>query len=69
VHVSFTCQCQREGKTYTSTLLIETLAFGVRGDMTSVKAIKAATANATVVKKPKTFWARTTVECIVPLSN
>ena len=49
---------------YTSTLLMDILAFGVRGDMISVNAIKAATANATVVKKPKTFCARTTVECI-----
>ena len=39
-------------------------ALGVRGEMMSEKAIKAATAKATVVKKPKTFWARTRDECI-----
>lgn len=31
----------------------------------SEHAIKAATAKQTVVKKPKTFWARTMVECIL----
>lgn len=41
-----------------------TLALGVRGAMKSEAAIKAATTNATVVKKPKTFCARTRVECI-----
>lgn len=46
---------------------MDRLAFGVRGVIISVNAIKAATAKATVVKKPKTFWARTTVECMIAL--
>lgn len=35
--------------------------------MISVHAIKAATTNATVVKNPKTFWMRTTEECMFAL--
>jgi len=53
---------------YTSTLLTNTSALGVRGEIRSEAAIKAATANATVVKNPKTFWARTTVECMTAVS-
>lgn len=54
-----------ENGTYTWTSLTSTLALGVRGEMTSVHAIKAATTNATVVKNPKTFWMRTTDECML----
>jgi hypothetical protein len=39
-------------------LVVLTLADGVRGAVKSERATKAATANATVVKKPKTFWMR-----------
>lgn len=42
-----------------------TFALGVRGARRSENAIKAATAKQTVVKKPKTFWARTMIVCIV----
>lgn len=41
-----------------------TFAFGVRGARRSDAAIKAATTKQTVVKKPKTFWARTMEVCI-----
>jgi hypothetical protein len=41
------------------------LAVGLCGDMKLLSAITVATVNATVVKKPKTFWRRTSVECIV----
>lgn len=41
-----------------------TVALGALGENRSEAAIRAATTNATVVKKPKTFWARTMVECI-----
>lgn len=51
--------------TYTCTSFTVTLALGVRGAIRSEHAIRAATAKATVVKKPKTFCARTMVECIV----
>lgn len=37
----------------------------MRGVRRSDAAIRAATTKQTVVKKPKTFWARTMVECIV----
>lgn len=55
----------RQRGTYTWTSLMLTLALGIRGDIRSDAAIRAATAKQTVVKKPKTFWARTMVECIV----
>ena len=51
--------------TYTCTSLTVTFALGVRGARISEQAMRAATAKVTVVKKPKTFWARTIVECIV----
>jgi hypothetical protein len=41
------------------------LALGLWGDMKLESAITVATVKATVVKKPKTFWRRTSVECIV----
>jgi len=41
---------EEKGITYTSTSLIDTVAAGVLGASTSENAIKAATANATVVK-------------------
>ena len=41
-----------------------TFALGVRGARRSDAAIKAAMTKHTVVKKPKTFWARTMVVCI-----
>ena len=50
---------------YTVTSFTCMLDFGVRGAARSEVAIKAATTNATVVKKPKTFWRRTRVECMV----
>ena len=50
---------------YTCASFMETSALGVRGKRRSDEAIRAATMNATVVKKPKTFWARTRVECMV----
>lgn len=37
----------------------------MRGVRRSDAAIRAATTKQTVVKKPKTFWARTIVECMV----
>lgn len=40
-------------------------ALGVRGARKSVHAINAPTAKQTEVKKPKTFWARVRVECIL----
>jgi hypothetical protein len=40
------------------------LALGVRAEKKSVEAMRAATTKQTVVKKPKTFWARVIVECI-----
>lgn len=43
-------------------------ALGVREERKSELAIRAATTNATVVKNPKTFWARTIVECIVAIA-
>lgn len=49
---------------YTCTSFTITFELGVRGASISENAIRAATAKATVVKKPKTFWARTTVECM-----
>jgi hypothetical protein len=39
------------------------LALGVRAEKKSVEAMRAATTKQTVVKKPKTFWARVIVEC------
>jgi hypothetical protein len=55
----------RNWQTYTWTSLTAMLALGVRGAIRSEHAIKAATAKATVVKNPKTFCARTMVECIL----
>jgi len=40
-------------------------ALGVCGDMKLLSAITAATLNATVVKKPKTFCNRTRAECMI----
>lgn len=53
--------------TNTERSLTSTLALGVRGAVKSQTAIRAATANKTVVKKPKTFCERTRVECMVAL--
>lgn len=50
---------------YVCTSFTMTLEVGVRGASTSENAIRAATTKATVVKKPKTFCARTTVECMI----
>lgn len=50
---------------YTSTELTDTLALGVLGAIRSVEAIKAATTKMTVVRKPKAFWTRTVLECMV----
>jgi hypothetical protein len=52
-------------RVYTWTLSTVTTALGVLAAIRSNAAISAATANATVVKKPKTFWVRTRAECIV----
>lgn len=41
------------------------LAVGVCGEMTTESATRRPMQKATVVKKPKTFWARTRVECIL----
>jgi hypothetical protein len=56
------------GEVYVCTSFNDTVAAGVRGEMTSENAINAATANATVVKKPKTFWMRTMEVCILAAS-
>ncbi len=56
-----------EGIAYICTSLIDTVAFGVRGARISENAINAATAKATVVKKPKTFWTRTMAVCMIAL--
>lgn len=45
-------------KTYTCTFVVLISALGVLGTVKSEAAIMAATTNATVVKKPKTFWRR-----------
>jgi hypothetical protein len=52
-------------RTYTWIFRICRLAVGVWGWRKLDMAITAATQNATVVKKPKTFCPRTKVECIV----
>lgn len=54
-------------QTYTWISLTSTLALGVLDETISVHAIKAATMNATVVKNPKTFWMRTSEECMIAL--
>ena len=41
------------------------LATGACGEMTTESAMTAATAKATLVKNPKTFWALTSVECML----
>jgi len=41
------------------------LAEGFCGVIKLLSAITVATVKATVVKKPKTFWRRTSVECIL----
>ena len=41
------------------------LADGVCGETITESATRAAMAKATVVKKPKTFWSLTRLECIV----
>jgi hypothetical protein len=53
------------GQKYTWISLTEILALGVRAARKSVDATRAATMNTTVVKKPKTFWVRVMVECIL----
>lgn len=50
---------------YTWTLSTVITALGVLAAIRSEAAISAATAKAMVVKNPKTFWARTSAECIV----
>lgn len=56
----------REKKvTHVCTSFTLTVAAGVLGLTTSESAMKAATANATVVKKPKTFWMRVMEVCIL----
>ncbi len=55
------------GTAYTCTSLTDIVDFGVRGARISENAINAAMANATVVKKPKTFWIRTTAVCMIAL--
>lgn len=50
--------------TYTFTFLSSRLAEGACGLRTTLTAIAAATAKATEVKKPKTFWIRTRLECM-----
>lgn len=55
-------------KTYTCTLLTATLASGVWGKKITDDAIKALMMKTTVVKYPNTFWARTSVECILSSS-
>lgn len=51
--------------TYTLTFLSSRLAEGDCGLSTTLIAMAAATAKATDVKKPKTFWIRTRLECIL----
>lgn len=41
------------------------LALGLCGETKLLSAITVATVNATVVKKPKTFWSRTSAECMM----
>lgn len=58
----------REGldwETYVCTSFTLIVAAGVLGLATSESAMNAATAKATVVKKPKTFWMRVTEVCIL----
>lgn len=50
---------------YVCTEFTATVLAGVRGDAKSERAMNAATANATVVKKPKTFWMRTIEVCML----
>lgn len=50
---------------YTCTLRKSTLADGSCGEMMTETAMRAPTQNATVVKKPNTFCARTRLECIL----
>ena len=45
------------------------LAEGFCGVMKLLSAITVATVKATVVKKPKTFWRRTSVECMLNRSK
>jgi len=49
----------------TFTEATSTVAVGEGGYSTTLSAVKRPTTKATVVKNPKTFWARTMVECIV----
>ena len=56
----------RRGGTHTWTLVVlRTPTLGVRGARKSEAAIRAATTKATVVKKPKAFWTRTSEEYMV----
>ena len=54
---------------YTCTFLNSSFAEGVWGLRTTLTAIAAATAKATEVKKPKTFWTRTRVECMLGVDS
>lgn len=54
-----------EDGAYTFTFLSSRLADGACGLRTTLIAMAAATAKATEVKKPKTFWTRTRLECIL----
>lgn len=66
VDVSKTFDYFGERDAYTWTLVVlRTPTLGVRGLRRSEAAMKAATTNATVVKKPKAFWRRTTEEYMV----
>lgn len=57
---------ERGERTHTWTLVVlRTPTLGVRGARKSEAAIRAATAKATVVKKPKAFWTRTSEEYMV----
>jgi hypothetical protein len=53
------------GETYICTLRSATVADGDGGVTSTDRAMKPATNETTVVKKPKTFWPRTRAECIV----
>lgn len=50
---------------YTWTFRNSMLAVGVCGEMITESAMRVPMQKATVVKKPKTFWARTREECIL----
>lgn len=56
-----------KGNTDTWRLFTNILADGVLGERKSENAIRAATAKATVVKKPKTFCPLTREECMLAI--